>query len=91
MSCITFRVARKYHPQVYANGMMEAAVMNVRPAMFPPSIIGVPPRAKRVQVPRRRLYVVGAVETPMPVKIVHAVQNLDALLVEPLLPQSPRI
>jgi hypothetical protein len=89
--CVTLGVAKKYHPQNFIKGPANGAVMNMRLAMYSAAGMGVPPRAKRVHIPRRRLPVVGFTEPVQAVKIIHAIQNLGSPVTGTQPAQSPRV
>lgn len=91
MSCIILRVAKKYHTQVVANGAPNDSRTNVRPALHTSGIIGIPPRAKKIQVPRRRLPIFCVDEPAQAVKIRHTSQNLGSTATTSQPAQSPRI
>ena len=90
-SCVTFSVAKKYQTQYFVNGAAEIVTSNVRLPINPISYIGVPPRAKKVHVPRRRLPVISFPEAACPVKIVHAVKKLDTSIPDTQTAQSQRV
>ena len=90
-SCITFFVAKKYQTQYFVNGGTEFVASHVRLPMNPISYIGVPPRAKKVHVPRRRLPVISFPEAACPVKIVHSVQKSDNVLPDTQPTQNQRV
>jgi hypothetical protein len=76
-SCITSFVAKKFHTQNFVKGTAEIAVANVRMPVYPTGNTAVPPRAKKIHVPRRRLEIVSFPEAVHSVKIIHTSQNLD--------------
>jgi hypothetical protein len=53
--------------------------------------IGIPPRAKKVQVPRRRLPILYLEESVQAVKIIHLNQNLGTSVPEAQPVQSTRV
>ena len=82
-SCGYPRVAKKYQTQNLVRGASEIAAMNIRLPIVPSGNTGntvIPPRAKKVHVPRRRLEIVSFPEAVQSVKIIHTVQKLDTLL-----------
>jgi hypothetical protein len=91
MSCIILRVAKKYQTQVVANRAPNDSRANVRPALHTSGIIGIPPRAKKIQVPRRRLPIFCVDEPAQSVKIRHTSQNLGSPATVSQPAQSPRI
>jgi hypothetical protein len=80
-----FSVARKYQSQVTTRAATNPGAMSFRLPALGSAAIGVPPRAKRVQVPRRRLPVQGYDEPVQSVKIIHVNQNLGT----PVTPTRP--
>ena len=84
-------MAKKYQTQYFVGGATELVASNVRLPINPISYIGVPPRAKKVHMPRRRLPVISFPEAVCPVKIVHAAKNQDTVLPETQPAQSQRL
>jgi hypothetical protein len=92
MSCIIFSVAKKYLSQIVAKNTPNDSRANVRPALHTSGIIiGIPPRAKKIQVPRRRLPIFCVDEPAQSVKIRHTSQNLGSPATASQPTQSPRI
>lgn len=77
-SCEHHCVAKKYQTQNLVRGASEIAAMNFRLPLVSSANTVVPPRAKKVHVPRRRLEIVSFPEAAHPVKIIHAVPNLGS-------------
>lgn len=70
-------MAKKFHTQNVMRSNAEITATNVRVPFYPTGNTGVPPRAKRIHVPRRRLEIISFPEAVQTVKIVHTGQNLD--------------
>ena len=54
--------------------------MNIRLPIVPSGNTVIPPRAKKVHVPRRRLEIVSFPEAVQSVKIIHTAPKMDTLL-----------
>jgi len=63
-------------------GVPDAAALNVRVTALQFAAIGVPPRAKRIHQPRRRLQIEGFSDIVQPVIIRHVRQNVGSVVSE---------
>lgn len=70
-------MAKKYQTQSLVKSASEIAAMNARLPMMSSGNMVLPPRAKKVHVPRRRLEIVSFPEAAQPVKIIHTVPKMD--------------
>jgi hypothetical protein len=75
-------VAKKFHAQAFVQSAPETAGTSLRLTALQFAAIGVPPRAKRIYQPRRRLQIEGFNEIVQPVKIRHVRQNLGSIVSE---------